>query len=261
MIIDINTYIGHWPFRKLNNNTPEKLVSIIDNAGIDLICVSNINSIFYKDSQYGNKELFEQLQSSKTYRDRLLSFAIINPAYPAWDKDFTQCFDDFEMKGLELYPYYHNYKLTDSTAVELINMAAGKGIPVHIPCAIENRRQRHRLDVKEDITAESIKEVLSICPEADFIFSNGPSGRIFDELRPQIEARKGRVFFDFSRANALGLAFDDFVNSVGADNIVFGSAMPFQHVDTQLVKLHFSKLAQTDMDKIMYKNLQVLLNL
>lgn len=261
MIIDINTYIGHWPFRQIMNNTPAQLGSLMDDAGIDLACVSNLNAIFYRNTQDGNKELHDQIQSSKSYKDRFLPFAIINPSYPGWEKDFMQCFNEFGMKGLELYPCYHNYKLSDSTAVQLVNMAAEKGIPVHLPCALENRRQRHWLDVEEDITAEGVKEVLKLCPEADFIISNGPSGAVYEQLSPQIGSRKGKIYFDFSRANMIDSDFDRFIHSIGVDHIVFGSAMPFQYIDTQLVKLYFSKLDQADKDKIMYTNLKELLKL
>ena len=261
MIIDINTYVGHWPFRQIWNNTPEQLGARMDDAGIDIACVSNLNSIFYRDVQAGNEELYEQISLCKAYKDRLIPFAIINPAYPAWEKDFLHCIDDLGMKGLELYPCYHNYKLSDSAAAELIKMAAEKGIPVHLPCAIENRRQRHHLDVKEDITAESVKAVLALCPEADFIISNGPSGVIHEQLCSQIDLRKGKVFFDISRCNMIGSDFDDFVRSIGVDRVVFGSAMPFQYIDTQLVKLYFSRLSREEMDKIMYANLKELFKL
>lgn len=261
MIIDINTYIGHWPFRQIKNNTLESLGRLMDDAGIDLACVSNLNAIFYRNTQDGNKELYEQIQLSKSHKERFIPFAIINPAYPGWEKDFLQCVDEFGMKGLELYPCYHNYKLGDGAVVELIGMAAAKGVPVHLPCAIENRRQRHWLDVEEDITADSVKEVLTLCPEADFIISNGPSGDIYEHLSSQIASRKGKIYFDISRANMIGSAFDCFVRSIGAEHVVFGSAAPFQYIDTQLVKLYFSKLDQADRDKIMYADLKELLKL
>lgn len=258
MIIDINTYIGHWPFRQIKNNTPEQLGARMDDAGIDIACVSNLNSIFYKAVQAGNEELYEQINSCKSFKDRFIPFAIINPAYPAWEKDFLHCIDDLGMKGLELYPCYHNYKLSDDASVELINMAAEKGIPVHLPCALENRRQRHHLDTQEDLTADSVKELLALCPETDFIITNGPSTTINDQLNSQIGSRKGNIFYDFSRANMLGSAFDHFVSSIGSDHLVFGSAMPFQYLDTQLVKLYFSSLGNEDREKILFRNLKEL---
>ena len=178
MIIDINTYIGHWPFRQVENSTPEGLVNLMDKAGIDKACVSNLNAIFYRNVQDGNEELAQQISIGKEFRDRLIPFAIINPSYPGWKKDFAHCIDDLGMKGLELYPTYHKYNLASENAVELLNMAAEKGIPVHLPCAIENIRQRHWMDTKEDLTADSVTQVLSTCPKTNFIITNGPTNAI-----------------------------------------------------------------------------------
>lgn len=260
MIIDVNAYIGHWPFRQIRRNTPRQLCKLMDETGIDLACVSNLNAIFYRDVHAGNEELHKQIHSCKEYKDRLIPFAIINPLYPAWKKDFLHCINDLGMKGLELYPCYHRYKLSDSSAVELINLAAIKGIPVHLPCAIENIRQRHHLDVKEDITADSVKAVLTLCPDADFIITNGSSGAIHHQLNSLYETRKGKVYFDFSRANILGAAFNELIGAIGAEHVVFGSMMPFQYIDTQLLKLTISDLAKEEKEKILYGNLKELLN-
>ncbi|HOJ11751.1 MAG TPA: amidohydrolase family protein, partial [Clostridiales bacterium] len=258
MFIDVNTYIGHWPFRQVGNNTAEELVKLMDEEGIDMACVSNINSIFYRNVQDGNEELAEEV---KPYNNRLIPFAIINPAYPGWEKDFKRCIDELGMKGLELYPSYHQYSLTDSTAVELLNMAADRNIPVHLPCAIENLRQRHWLDTKEDLSADSVKQVLALCPNTNFIITNGPTHSIASYLQTASVDRQGKVYYDFCRVDMLNSTFDRFVEAVGADRVVFGSVMPLQYLETQFVKLQFSKLGNEDKEKIMYKNLKELLKL
>ena len=109
MIIDVNTYIGHWPFRQLRNNTAKGLIDVMDETGITVACVSSVHSIFYKDTQEGNRELFNEIAP---YKERFLPYAVINPVYPGWKKDFLTCIKDMNMKGLELYPYYHQYNLT-----------------------------------------------------------------------------------------------------------------------------------------------------
>ena len=261
MIIDINTYIGHWPFRQITNNTPEGLVNLMDKAGVDKACVSNINAIFYRNVQDGNEELAQQINSCQQFGERLIPFAIINPAYPGWEKDFSNCIDDLGMKGLELYPAYHQYKLTSSRSVELLNMAAEKNIPVHLPCAIENMRQRHWLDTKEDLTGDNVAQVLPLCPKTDFIITNGPSTAIASQLMSLTQGRQGKIYYDFSRIGLLNSNFEKFVIAVGADNVVFGSVMPMQYIETQFAKLHYSKLSNEEKEKIMYKNLKDLLKL
>ena len=259
MLIDINTYLGHWPFRQVKSNTPDGLLKLLDNAGIDMAAVSSVNSVFYKDSQQGNEELMEQISSCKS---RLIPFAIINPAYPGWKKDFLNCIEKMGMKGLELYPYYHQYKLTDNNAVELLKIAAEKKIPVHLPCAIENIRQRHWMDTTENLSVEEVEKTLVMCPETDFIITNGPTGAIARQLEKTAGDRPGRVYYDFARVDVF--FYEDFgslVKSAGIDRIIFGSVAPFQYIAPQLVKLHYSGLKEYEKEKVMAGNLRELLML
>jgi len=258
MIIDINTYIGHWPFRQVNNSTPRELVKIMDNAGIDIAAVSSINSVFYKDSQQGNEELVKEIAA---YKNRFIPFAIINPAYTGWKKDFVNCIDKMEMKGLELYPYYHQYSLTDSSAVELMQIAAEKKVPVHLPYSIVNIRQRHWLDTNRNLSIDEVEKVLSMCPNTDFIITSSPADGIAKQFKKVVENRPGRVYYDFSRLDVFTQGFNALVETAGIDRIVFGSVSPFQYVDPQLVKLHFSDLNDCEKGKVMSGNLKELLGL
>lgn len=256
MLIDINTYIGHWPFRQVKNSDPAGLIKIMDEKGIDISVVTSINSVFYKDAQQGNEELMEEIAP---YGSRFIPFAIINPAYTGWKKDFINCIENYGMKGLELYPYYHRYSLTDDSAVELMNIAAEKKVPVHLPCCIVNLRQRHWMDTDENLLVEEVEKVVSMCPKTDFIITNGPVYYISKRLKDTAENRSGRIYYDFSRADVFGPGFKNFVESAGINRIVFGSVAPLQYVEPQLVKLNFSGLNDSDKEKIMSGNLKELL--
>src|SRR5699024_5479482 len=178
-----------------------------------------------------------------------------------WKKDLIYCIDKLGMKGIELYPYYHDYKLIDDSAVELINFAADRSIPVHLPCAIENIRQRHWMDATENLSIDDVEKVLRLCPDANFIISNGPTHIYADRLKELSDIRKGKVYYDFARVEVFLTDFDALVEAAGIENIVFGSAAPFQYMDPQLVKLEYAKLDSKKIDKIKYKNIEKLLGL
>jgi uncharacterized protein len=254
MITDINTYLGHWPFRKVENSTAPGLIIIMDKYGIDAAGVSSLNAIFYRDTMQGNLELLEEVGP---YRDRFLPFAIINPAYPGWKEDFKQAFEGLGMKGLELYPAYHRYFLHDGASLELLSMAAEKKVPIHLPCAIENIRQRHWMDAERNVSTEEIRKALTLCPNGDFIISNGPSASFAEEF--STIKRSGRILYDFERLDAFTPLFKEFLAKAGADSIVFGSGAPMQYVDTQLVKLQYSGLEKEDMEKVLGGNIRKLI--
>ena len=59
MLLDINAYVGHWPFKQLQHNTCSNLLDRMNRFGVDVSVISNLNGIFYK-----NRMRKEKLQAS-----------------------------------------------------------------------------------------------------------------------------------------------------------------------------------------------------
>ena len=98
MLIDSNTYIGHWPFRQVEYNTFDALLGRMAEFGTDASVVSSLNGIFYKNTQAANEELYDAIRSKKTYRERFIPLAVINPIYGGWRDDFEVCSTKMGMK-------------------------------------------------------------------------------------------------------------------------------------------------------------------
>jgi len=65
MIVDVNAYLGHFAFRRLRHNTAASLLALMDVKKIDRAVVSNVGAITYRNSQAGNEEVAEEVQSSR----------------------------------------------------------------------------------------------------------------------------------------------------------------------------------------------------
>ena len=91
MLIDSNAYIGHWPFRRFEYDTLDALSGRMKEFGTDRSVVSNLNGIFYKNTQNANEELLEAIHSKRAYHDKFIPFAVINPIYGGWRDDFKVC--------------------------------------------------------------------------------------------------------------------------------------------------------------------------
>ena len=130
MLLDINAYVGHWPFKQLQYNTCSKLLERMNKFGVDVSVISNINGIFYKNTQSANEELYNEIKSDKRFKYRFIPFAVINPIYAGWKDDFEICISKMGMKGLRLYPQYHDYEITDPSLTELVRLARDHGLPV-----------------------------------------------------------------------------------------------------------------------------------
>jgi predicted TIM-barrel fold metal-dependent hydrolase len=256
MIIDSNAYIGHWPFRPLRNNTTQGLIELMDNKGIDKAVVSSIHSIFYKNSHAGNEELAADV---RRYEERLIPLAVLNPRYPGWEDDLKTCVEVFGMKGLRLFPYYHDYRLNDPEALQLIEAAAGFSLPVFLPMRVVDMRQRHWFDTTENLLfADIVKVVKRFEDSVTFVIQEGiypTENHFFDEDTPK------RVFYEISRLTSVyGKNLPQLLEKVGTERILFGTGIPFKYPEPTFLKIALLHLNEEEKAKIFYKNIAEILN-
>src|SRR5438552_5787870 len=130
MTIDVNAYLGHFAFRQLRHNTAAGLLKLMDGKGIDRAVVSSASAITYRYTQAGNEELAREVRD---HPDRLIPFAVLNPFYAGWQDDLKVCQQEFGMRGVRLYPKWHNYRLSDRSCLDLVSAAAERGIVISVP--------------------------------------------------------------------------------------------------------------------------------
>lgn len=234
MIIDTNAYLGPFAFRRLRHNSAEALLRLMDEKGIDKAMVSSASAITYRNAQSGNEEVAE---AAAPHRDRLIPFAVVNPFYAGWQDDLKICHEQFGMKGLRLYPKWHNYALSDGCCLELIQQATERGMVVSIPMRVEDYRQRSWLVDVPDVPLSEIVTLVQACPQVRFILLNG-AGYTGSPLGKEENGLPANYMIEISRLSALlANEIGTLVSRLGADRVVFGSGMPFKYPDPALLKL------------------------
>jgi predicted TIM-barrel fold metal-dependent hydrolase len=179
MLIDINAYVGHWPFMQLKYNTVDALHERMNKFGVDISVISNLNGIFYKNTQSANEELFEEIKSKAKFRDRFIPFAVINPIYAGWRDDLDVCINKFGFKGVRIYPNYHDFEILDPACIELVKRVRDYGLPVAFNYRMVDSRQRSWIDtayVKDNLIKEwNLKNILPMIkavPDAKYMILN-----------------------------------------------------------------------------------------
>ena len=131
--------------------------------------VANVNGFFYKDANTANLELLEELKAydGKTV---FLPMAIVNPTYPAWEKDARDMIDA-GFVGFEMAPIYHGYSLAPEMLYDeynakhrakwVIDLAEELDVPVRICSGFENFRGRSDLDTPKNIKGDDYFALLS----------------------------------------------------------------------------------------------------
>ena len=258
MIIDANAWLGQWPFRQLRHNDVDGLLRLMDANGIDKAVVSSIHGIFYKNCQRANEELAEAVSGC---HDRLLSFATLNPHYPGWERNLQLCRNDLGMRGLRVFPAYHQYDLTDGPSLEMIAAASELGWPVTITQRVVDVRQRHPMDTERLIGVAEFEAVVAACPQTSFIILNALGLEGSAMFAGNREGGR-QVMTDISRMTAvMGNSMGVMVEKYGAGSLVFGTGFPFNYPRPALLKMDVLQADAATKEAIYHGNLERLLRL
>lgn len=234
-MIDLNAYLGHFAFRQLRHNTAGGLLRLMDRAGIERAAVSSAAAITYRNPQSGNEEIATE---TKGHLDRLIPFAVLNSNYAGWRDDLRICTQEFGMKGLRLYPRWHNYRLTDPHCRDLIHAAEEQRMLITIPIRVEDRRQQSWLVDVADVPHDEIAAAIRAAPKARFVVMSGSgfTGSILGRANNGLPANYA---IEISLLTAMiGNELGGLIETLGEDRIVFGTGMPFHYPEAAALKVH-----------------------
>lgn len=250
MIIDINSYLGHYPFRSLRFNTVEKMLGSMDRNGIGRAVVSSLHAVFYRDAHRGNQELFEE---TKAQASRFIPVATVNPKYVGWERDLAEAIETWKMQIVTLVPEHHGYSLGDEFGRAALARIADYGVPLMLTQRFEDRRQRHHWDRAEDLKPEVVLEAAGAHPKLKFLLVNWIN---LDGPKLAQSGLKGRCLLDFARLQvAQQQEVPKLIEALGVEAIAFGSHMPFDYVGPSLVKLaNVESLRPADYEAIAWRN-------
>ena len=256
MFIDISSYVGHWPYRNLTYNTLEGLDKLAQDNGITHMAVANLNGFFYKDANFANLELLDWLKAYKG-KTVFLPMAIVNPLYPAWEKD-ARAMIDAGFAGFELAPLYHGYSLapqyphdsyyTAQYALPVLNLAEELDVPVRICASFENFRGRSHRDTFDNIPGEDYFSLLNANKNVHVFCTSFAPQAAGEHFAALLKTRKN-TYFDATQFSVFTEAGGKPAMDVITDEqLCYGSLSPFSFMETTLLRAAYCK--EFDFEKI-----------
>lgn len=243
MLLDINAHVGHWPFKQLKYNTCASLLERMNRFGVDISVVSNLNGIFYKDTQSANEELFDELKSIKNSASHFIPFAVINPIYAGWQTDLDICSARYGMKGVCLYPLYHDYEITDPACVELVKRARDKGLIVTFTHRIVDSRQRSWMDLPKEWTMKDIMPVIREVKDAKYFIVNAANSMAVEDSDNEL-FKNTDLLIDTSGRSLTKLG--EMIKEMGRDKFAFGTHSPILDYLTGLLRIEALRPDEAD---------------
>lgn len=223
MILDINAFIGEWPFGEIPHRTANGLLTLMDRHGIDQVAVSSMHAIFYKLCDVANRRLWDEIQG---HRDRLIPVGTINPAFPGWERDLKQCAGDFSARAIKLFPTYHGYNVAGSECSDAIDAAAELGLATILSVSFEDARVHHWATQVEPMKMQDLAKLVSEKLGKRIILSSIHT----TEVRSVLSAAPDSDFcVEISHMEGPIMCVQDLVKDIGAKRVLLGTQMPFMN--------------------------------
>jgi predicted TIM-barrel fold metal-dependent hydrolase len=256
LIIDVNAYMGLWPYWKVKTTTPEALVEVARNVGVDRLVVTSNRGIFY-DCDEGNQETAEAVQR---HAKQLMGFATLSPLHRDPDDvkvDLRNLIEQQGLRGLKLFPAYHAYGLKDRFVEPLLEEAARLRLPVLVPVRLSmNWGYKNffgkpiRQDVGDIVTlADRFSDLRLIvgCVNYTELTDLTTGAKSLDNI--------------FVETSGVQSGFEGLVESLGPEKILLGTGMPVQYPNVGLTKVLQAEISQDSKELILGRNAEKLLRL
>jgi predicted TIM-barrel fold metal-dependent hydrolase len=233
-MIDVDTFIGSYPFRYVPHPTPNALLRVLDREQVDGAWVGHLPSVFYRDPTPGNAELFETL---RPFEARLKAVPAIRPDWPGWERALRDA-QSAGAPAIRAYPMQWGLAPHDPRLRELALAAGERGLPIVLTVRFEDLRQRHTLDAAGDLSAAAIRSLARAGDRVRLVVTAAGREMIEEVHWGLTPAEQQRVLWDI--AWIWGPPEDHLAKlfrTVGPDRFVFGSQWPLRLVQAPLANL------------------------
>jgi len=250
-MIDFNAKLGQWPYRPMRGI--EALLETIEAFEMEWAVVSSLSAVHYLNPHDGNEELAKLIEP---HRDCLIPFAVLKPHFALCEKDLEKCVAEYGMKGLVLYPNYHQFDLTDPSLRPLMEQAGAYGLPVCIQVGLEDPRRQFDRPLVPEVAAETVGAFARQYPEIQVVVL----GLKFGQPEKMGESLPPNLKFDISNYEHLG-ELEYAVQQFGASCLLFGTNFPLFTPSATIEKIRCAVLSEGDRRLITHLNARHLLGL
>lgn len=222
--VDVNTYVGGYPWRHIPHPEPAVLVRVLEREGLAGAWVGHLPSAFWRDPTPGNAELYEALAPHAT----LHPAPCVRPDWPHWERHVREAADR-AAPALRAYPQLWGMGPGDAALTHLAAACAEARLALVLGARFEDGRQRHPLDVAPDLAPAHVRALARANTGAALVVVNAGHEFIQEVVWALTAAERARVWFDFSWV--WGPPDDHFamlLRTVGAERFVYGTGWPLR---------------------------------
>lgn len=233
MRIDVNAFLGRYPFRRAPGGSPPALLEAMDRVAVDQAWLSNLSAVFWRDPTEGNELLYQAVEG----RDRFRAVPAAHPELANWSEVIAEA----ARRGAPAVRADPTHYGIDPAGEAMLALAAGcgdAGIPLMLAVRFEDGRQRHPNDRAAELPAHAVRALIRCHPRLRLIITHADRDVIEQVHFGSTPGEAARILWDISwiwgpPEDHLALLLE----TVGVERFVFGSGMPLRIPENSVAKL------------------------
>jgi predicted TIM-barrel fold metal-dependent hydrolase len=233
MRIDVNSFLGAYPFRRVPGTSAEAVLRAMDRVSIDQAWISHLPSVFWRDPAVGNPWLYETVQRY----DRLLPVPAVHPGLAGWERLVGEA-RDVGAPAVRCDPTHYGLDPVGPELRALVGQCAGAGMPLLLGVKLEDARQRHPNDRAGELPPSAIRTLIRMNPAVRLIVTHADRGFVEEVHFGSTPEESGRIWWDICWLwGPPEDHLETLLRTVGVERFVFGTGQPLRLPETSVAKL------------------------
>jgi hypothetical protein len=252
MIVDINAFVGSYPFRQLKGGWPLSLKQDMERVGIAEAWVGNLHAISLPDPASGNTVLYDIARRDACFRP----VPAVHPGRAGWRSVLEEAVRA-EAPCVRADPSRYGLDPAGSEMKELAAACGEHGVPLLLSVRLEDIRQRHPTDLAPELEPAALRALVRSDSQVKLLVTHADKDFIQQVHFGSTPDEAARILWDICwiwgpPEDHLELL----LATVGVERFAFGTGMPLRLPEASIAKLDLLDLSPEDRRRLEHGNAQ-----
>lgn len=233
MRIDVNAFLGAYPWRRVPGTSPDALLRAMDRVGIDEAWVSHLPGVFWRDPMEGNAWLYETAAA----HDRFLPVPAVHPGLPQWEPAVAEAAER-GAPAIRCDPTFYGLA---PAGPEMRRLAAECGrldVPLLLAVRLEDGRQRHPNDVAPELPPSAVRALVRADDRVRLLVTHAERGFVEEVHFGSTPDEAARIWWDLCWIwGPPEDHLETLLRTIGPARFVLGTGQPLRLPENAIAKL------------------------
>ena len=252
MRIDVNAFLGAYPYRRVPGTAPDAVLRAMERVGIDEAWVTHLPGLFWQAPPEGNAWLYETTARER----RLKPVPAVHPGLAGWEEVLGEAVD----RGAPAVRCDPTYCGLDPAGAEMRVLTAACGaadVPLVMGVRLEDGRQRHPNDRAAELPAAAVRALIRSDDAVRLVVTHADRAFVEGVHFGSTPEEAARIWWDICCIwGPPEDHLETLLGTVGVGRFVFGTGQPLRIPDTSVAKLDLAELSDAQRSAIECDNVR-----